>query len=309
MRRALKNISIILSLIIFASGALYISFPNEVRTIITVLTQSYDSLVERQEEHKQELQDSFAQIGLDLNEIEESTANKPYEPPWDIDVKTGDVTWHIDPETGKIPLPVNPVTGKVTLPINPISGTVVMPVDPHTGQSLLPTNPETGETLLPTDPETGEILLPINPETGESEQRVDANTGEILPEHNSDQDSSDPGKEKIEAIMAQFYQLESSFVGQLEALPSSASAEFHALPKEEWTQANKVRIARKYVSTAGKLEQKCDLSVYRLTEQLRTTLKEYGKDPALADQVMQYYMDAKASKKSAFLNKYSEYIN
>ena len=113
---------------------------------------------------------------------------------------------------------------------------------------------------------------------------------------------------EVKAVLKRFYQLQSSFLGQLNSLPGQASAEFHSLPKEEWTTANKTRIVRKYIGVAGSLEQQCDAQVQSLTTELRTVLKANHMDTALADSVIQYYVSAKSLQKAEFLSKYKNYI-
>lgn len=313
MRRALKIIAIILALVVVASGALYLTFPNEIRAIITALTLSEEEILQRQEQSKQDLQNSFAELGIDLQALEDEVADE-YTPPWEIDEQTGEVTWQIDPETGKIPMPVNPRTGKVTLPVNPKTGEVVMPVDAKTGESLLPVNPETGETLLPTDENTGDILIPIDPETGESEQVVNPETGEILPEPEqkpTEESEADAlraeGIAKEEDIMRRFFALRDSFIGQLESLPGSASAEFQSLPQDKKTKTNRIKIIRKYVNSAGALEQQCDGAVAALLREMRSVERRYGL-PSKADEVEKTYVSMKSSQKAAYMKEYGKYI-
>ena len=113
---------------------------------------------------------------------------------------------------------------------------------------------------------------------------------------------------EVKAVLKRFYQLQSSFLGQLNSLPGRANAEFHSLPKEEWTTANKTRIVRKYIGVAGSLEQQCDAQVQSLTTELRSVLKSNHLDTALADSVIQYYVSAKSLQKAEFLSKYKNYI-
>ncbi|MBQ7254892.1 MAG: hypothetical protein IJS31_01400 [Oscillospiraceae bacterium] len=112
----------------------------------------------------------------------------------------------------------------------------------------------------------------------------------------------------VKAVLKRFYQLQSAFLGQLNSLPGRAEAEFHSLPKEEWTTANKTRIVRKYIGVAGSLEQQCDAQVQSLTTELRSVLKSNHLDTALADSVIQYYVSAKSLQKAEFLSKYKNYI-
>ena len=113
---------------------------------------------------------------------------------------------------------------------------------------------------------------------------------------------------EVKAVLKRFYQLQSAFLGQLNSLPGRANTEFHSLPKEEWTTANKTRIVRKYIGVAGSLEQQCDAQVQSLTAELRSVLKSNHLDTALADSVIQYYVSAKSLQKAEFLSKYKNYI-
>ena len=114
---------------------------------------------------------------------------------------------------------------------------------------------------------------------------------------------------EVKAVLKRFYQLQSSFLGQLNSLPGRADAEFHSLPKEEWTPANKTRIVRKYIGVAGSLEQQCDASGMSLIGELRAALRKNGLDSTIADNVEQYYFSAKQLQKAEFLSKYKNSIS
>ena len=72
----------------------------------------------------------------------------------------------------------------------------------------------------------------------------------------------------------------------------SAKDEYHALPAEERTFANKVSIAYKHLSS---VESTYDSAVSSVVSEMRSVLREYNQPETVADQAWSYYQSAKSS--------------
>ncbi|MBQ7566044.1 MAG: hypothetical protein IJT18_02895, partial [Oscillospiraceae bacterium] len=109
--------------------------------------------------------------------------------------------------------------------------------------------------------------------------------------------------------LAYFYAMQSSYQGQLDGIRAGAIAQYKALPEEERTTANKIAIARSAYSTAVSLESGCDAQIAELSDRLRGALKREGMSPAIADQIVSYYVSAKNAQKAAYLSQYKKYLS
>lgn len=86
---------------------------------------------------------------------------------------------------------------------------------------------------------------------------------------------------KISSLLSQLYSLESSARSAVSSAISAAKDEYHALPAEERTFANKVSIAYKHLSS--------------VVSEMRRVLREYNQPETVADQAWSYYQSAKSS--------------
>lgn len=68
--------------------------------------------------------------------------------------------------------------------------------------------------------------------------------------------------------------------------------EYHSLPAEERTFANKVSIAYKHLSS---VESTYDSAVSSVVSEMRRVLREYNQPETVADQAWSYYQSAKSS--------------
>ena len=97
---------------------------------------------------------------------------------------------------------------------------------------------------------------------------------------------------KISSLISQLYSLESSARSAVSSAVSSAKSEFHSLPAEERTFANKVSIAYKHLSS---VESTYDSAVSSVVSEMRSVLRQYNQPETVADQAWSYYQSAKRS--------------
>lgn len=97
---------------------------------------------------------------------------------------------------------------------------------------------------------------------------------------------------KISSLMSELYSLESSARSDVSSAIQSAKDEYHALPAEERTFANKVSIAYKHLSS---VESTYDSAVSSVVSEMRSVLREYNQPETVADQAWSYYQSAKSS--------------
>lgn len=114
---------------------------------------------------------------------------------------------------------------------------------------------------------------------------------------------------EIEAILAQFYQLQGSYTGRLEGILGAAIAQYQSLPEEEHTRENMISIGSAALSSAFALEGECDAQVASYAEKLRVALERQGMDTGLADQITPHYVSVKNAQKAAYLSKYKKYLS
>ena len=97
---------------------------------------------------------------------------------------------------------------------------------------------------------------------------------------------------KISSLLSQLYSLESSARSAVSSAISAAKDEYHSLPAEERTFANKVSIAYKHLSS---VESTYDSAVSSVVSEMRRVLREYNQPETVADQAWSYYQSAKSS--------------
>ena len=97
---------------------------------------------------------------------------------------------------------------------------------------------------------------------------------------------------KISSLMSELYSLESSARSDVSSAIQSAKDEYHSLPAEERTFANKVSIAYKHLSS---VESTYDSAVSSVVNEMRSVLREYNQPETVADQAWSYYQSAKSS--------------
>ena len=132
--------------------------------------------------------------------------------------------------------------------------------------------------------------------------------GDWLPAYGSASQSAAPGSStasdpghvydppnpecKISSLMSELYSLESSARSDVSSAIQSAKDEYHSLPAEERTFANKVSIAYSHLSS---VESTYDSAVSSVVSEMRSVLRQYNQPETVADQAWSYYQSAKSS--------------
>lgn len=106
---------------------------------------------------------------------------------------------------------------------------------------------------------------------------------------------------QIQEQIAQMYVLRSTYVSKLETIAQAAIDEY---TQGEHTEENKADVVYKRLEELTALEKECDAQVAQVVEQLRSLLKQAGKDDSLAQQVEKTYQEEKSLKKAAYLEEF-----
>ena len=114
---------------------------------------------------------------------------------------------------------------------------------------------------------------------------------------------------EVEAILARFYSMKSSYVSQLDGIRSSASAEYRALPKEKKGTEAIIRIGRSAIGRASTLESECDAKMNARLAELCDALQKAGLDQSLANDVKYHYASEKSLLKAQLMSKYKKYLS
>ena len=127
--------------------------------------------------------------------------------------------------------------------------------------------------------------------------------GAEAPEGSSGQQTAEKSdvEAQIQEQIAQMYVLRSTYVSKLEAIAQAAIDEY---TQGEHTEENKADVVYKRLEELTALEKECDAQVAQVVEQLRSLLKQAGKDDSLAQQVEKTYQEEKSLKKAAYLEEF-----
>jgi Copper amine oxidase N-terminal domain. len=129
-----------------------------------------------------------------------------------------------------------------------------------------------------------------------------------VPSQSSSSQSSDTQKQKLLAEIvakyeAQLTSVRESGISQLEAMISSAKAEFYALPKEQQTTENKMSIVNGYTSKVIELEANITSQVNSILAQMTAELQSNGLSTDVVQQAQQNYETQKNAKYAELLQK------
>ena len=116
-------------------------------------------------------------------------------------------------------------------------------------------------------------------------------------------------KSNVEALITQFYVLQSKYTGLIGGIEASAFGQLNALPKEKRTKSAMLSIARGCISQAYSLQGQCDSEVYSLLSQLRSALEADGMDLSIASNLESCYESEKGLKKAELISKYVNYLS
>lgn len=127
---------------------------------------------------------------------------------------------------------------------------------------------------------------------------------ETIEEYLSNHKAETIEKKDYDSIVAQytgsFYALKGKYSQMLESLIGQADAEFHSLPREQWTVSNRTKIISKYIGVATGYEAQCDSEVSALLSSMKKELKSIGADTAIVDKMQEAYYEEKSLKISYY---------
>ena len=121
------------------------------------------------------------------------------------------------------------------------------------------------------------------------------------PEEESESESAESSNAIIEESVAKLFELENSYMEQLDQIVADTKAEFAALPREEKTAANKKRLIEEKVSLLSSMEKECDAKVEELLSVISDELKKQGQPEDTVDEIRDIYEDTKATWKAKCL--------
>lgn len=134
-------------------------------------------------------------------------------------------------------------------------------------------------------------------------------TKQETPEQNDTTKKDEKSKEideKIAAVVAKMYVYKSQYSGQISQLVGAMSKEFHSLPAEQQVYSTKLSIYSKYADKITKMEAQADAQVGAIIAELRTLLKENGRDESLADSLLSAYNTEKENTKAYYISRYGD---
>ena len=112
--------------------------------------------------------------------------------------------------------------------------------------------------------------------------------------------------EKVAELITKMYVLKANYVSQIEGLVSQMKAEYVKLPPEQGTTSAKQSIASGYMAKINAMEAQCDAQVNAVVSELKTLLKNNGRDTALADAIVSTYNAEKENTKAYYINTYGD---
>ncbi|MCR5825198.1 MAG: hypothetical protein K6G54_01400, partial [Oscillospiraceae bacterium] len=120
----------------------------------------------------------------------------------------------------------------------------------------------------------------------------------------TEEEREEQTRRSVDSAVKALYAYEVELMADLGALKQEAMDEYHALPEEEQTNDNKIRIGYSYLKRCYAMEVEADKRVKAILNGLRSELTALGADTKLADTLWQSYCEEKATAKEYYLNKY-----
>lgn len=111
--------------------------------------------------------------------------------------------------------------------------------------------------------------------------------------------------ERIAELIAKMYVYKSQYTGKISSVVSSMLSEYGSLPSEQRGYSAKVSVYNNYAGQIATMEAQCDAQVNAIVSEMRTLLKESGKDQSLADSLLSAYSAEKENTKAYYVNKYA----
>ncbi len=152
-----------------------------------------------------------------------------------------------------------------------------------------------------------ETSAPAKTDTTKNEASKSDTSAVTTPKPSTGQntDSAEVDK-RIAEIVTRMYVLKAEYTGAIDGIVSSMKAEYVKLPVEQRNRSAKQSIAARYVGQINSMEIQCDAQVNSIVAELRTLLKNNGRDTALADAIMSTYASEKENTKAYYLSTYGD---
>ena len=133
------------------------------------------------------------------------------------------------------------------------------------------------------------------------EEQASTSAGSSSSYQQAAQSQEDEMQAKIQAYVAQLYDLEEDYRGQLEQLAEETKLEFWGLPKDQQTKENKLAMVKTKTEELIEKEKECDAQVETILQGIQAVLDEEGVDSGLVSEIRAHYEDCKATWKAACL--------
>lgn len=112
--------------------------------------------------------------------------------------------------------------------------------------------------------------------------------------------------EQIASLITRMYVLKAEYEGKVAGIVDQMKADYSKLPAEQRTKAAKSSIATEYMGVINQMEAQCDGQVDLVVTELRTLLKDNGRDTSLADTIVSTYATEKENTKAYYLSTYGD---
>lgn len=109
------------------------------------------------------------------------------------------------------------------------------------------------------------------------------------------------GTDIVAKYTAKLYGIRGAYQGRVNGIIASAKSEYAALPAEQQTSSAQSSILASKMGQAEALEAECDAKVNALLGEMSAELSAAGESTDSVNQLRNYYEDAKASQKAAYL--------
>lgn len=127
-----------------------------------------------------------------------------------------------------------------------------------------------------------------------------------LPE--AEDDKTQEKLDRIDELLNEVYDMQSSYISQLESLEGQAAGEYLDLPDEERTDEKKSEIALKYYNLALGLEGQCDTQMDSICAELQLLLIQVDGDQSIVSDLRTEYSAQKSAMKDEYMSIYGGYL-
>ena len=157
------------------------------------------------------------------------------------------------------------------------------------------------DTIQPTAPPTQEQVMP--PEVSDPAPPGEENT---IQSPRPDQPVSTQQDRPADALIAEVYALQDTYVTALENMYAEAETALTNLAKQENNAEAMAQLASSYLNKASELEAQCDEQIDAIVAELQTLVRDGNEDPAIIDTLVETYANEKATKKAWYIQRLEE---